>query len=323
MNRLIKSLLRPPYQFFRTIYHKLTTPRSIGYIFMLHRVDEFEEGHLWPNEHMKITPDYLDDLLSKLEKKYDIIPLTDVPDRLKHRTNRKFIVFTMDDGYKDNFTKALPVFKKHNTPFTIFITTNFPDNEAVLWWYELEDLLLNNSSVALSNGVTYPALTEQDKCDSFMKIREEILKLDQADITSQLNELFSNYNINWTSKCNELCMSWSDIKSISKEPLVTIGGHTKHHYNLKQLSSETDVYNEVKEGLNLLKTKSDLIPEVFAYPFGSSNEAGDREYEVLSRFNFKASCIAYGGPCTKKNTANKDSLPRIMLTQNFKPEDLK
>ena len=323
LKNAFKFLLRPPYHFFRNIYHKLTTPCSIGYIFMLHRVDEFEEGHLWPNEHMKVTPDFLDKTLKVLKEKYDIIPLTEVPARLKHRAFRKFIVFTMDDGYKDNFTKALPVFKKHDLPFTIFITTNFPDNEAVLWWYELEDLLLKNSSITLSNGITYLATTEKEKCDSFMKIREEILKLDQTNIISELNRLFSGYDINWTSKCDELCMSWADIEAIAKEPLVTIGGHTMHHYNLKELTTEDFVFSEVESGLKILEEKAGITPEVFAYPFGSSNEAGDREYDVLSRFNFKASCIAYGGPCTKKNTKNKDALPRIMLTQNFKSEDLK
>ena len=108
---------------------------------MLHRVDDFETGKLWCNEHMKVTPDFLDSLIIKLKEKYDIIPLTEVPSRLKQKNKRKFIVFTMDDGYKDNLTKALPVFKKHNAPYTIFVTTDFPDKKAVLWWYELEDNL--------------------------------------------------------------------------------------------------------------------------------------------------------------------------------------
>lgn len=42
------------------------------------------------------------------------------------------MVFTMDDGYKDNYTNALPIFKKYNVPYTIFVTTNFPDRQAIL-----------------------------------------------------------------------------------------------------------------------------------------------------------------------------------------------
>jgi len=322
---IVKSILRPPYHFTKWLYHHTLKrpPKSFGYIFMLHRVDDFELGHLWCNEHMKVAPEFLDSTIASLKEKYDIIPLSDVPLRLTQKNKRKFIVFTMDDGYKDNYTKALLVFKKHNVPYTIFVATDFPDKKALLWWYELEDLLLKNESVALSNGITYPAHNYQEKCDSFMKIREEILKLNQLDLENELNKLFSNYKINWTSQCQKLCLSWDDIKTLENEPLVTIGAHTKHHYNLKQLATEGDVKEEVQACVELLKQKADINPSVFAYPFGSPVEAGEREFKVLSEFPFTCSCIACGGPCTKENTKNLNSLPRVMFKQDFKMEDLK
>ena len=322
---LIKSMLRLPYRFAKWLYHHTLkrNPKSLGYIFMLHRVDDFEEGHLWCNEHMKITPVFLDKTIASLKEKYEIISLSEVPQRLKQRNKRKFIVFTMDDGYKDNFTKALPVFKKHNVPYTIFVTTDFPDRKAVLWWYELENLLLTNDNVTLSNGIIYPSHNYEEKCDSFLKIREEILKLNQLDLENELNKLFTYYKTNWTSQCEKLCLSWDDIKTLKNEPLVTIGAHTKHHYNLKQLATENVVRDEVQTGIDLLKEKAGIEPIVFAYPFGSSAEAGEREYKILSAFSFTCSCIAYGGACTTKNTKNLSSLPRIMFKQDFKMEDLK
>lgn len=322
---ILKSILRPPYHFAKWLYHHTIkrSAKSLGYIFMLHRVDYFVSGHLWCNEHMKVTPDFLDSTISSLKEKYDFIPFCDIPVILSQKNKRKFIVFTMDDGYKDNYTKALSVFKKHNVPYTVFVTTDFPNKKAILWWYELEDLLLANESVSLSNGITYSAHNYQEKCDSFMKIRQEILKLNQLDLENELNKLFANYKINWTSQCEKLCLSWDDIKALKNEPLVTIGAHTRHHYNLKQLATENDVKEEVQAGVDLLKQKSGVNPTVFAYPFGSSAEAGEREFKVLSEFPFVCSCIAYGGPCTKKNTQNLSSLPRIMFKQDFKPEDLK
>lgn len=320
----LKPVLRPPYHALKWIFHHTIKrpPKTLGYIFMLHRVDEFEEGHLWCNEHMKVTPDFLDKTISELKEKYDIIPLQNVPERLNQKSKRKFIVFTMDDGYKDNYTKALLVFKKHNVPYTIFVTTDFPDRKAILWWYELEDLLLANNSITLSNGITYPAKTYEEKCDSFLKIREEILKLNQLDLENELNKLFANYKINWTSQCEKLCLSWDDIKDLQKEPLVTIGAHTKHHYNLKQLVTEEEVKYEVQVGINLLKEKAGIIPEVFAFPFGSATEAGEREFNVLADMPFVCSCIATGGACTKENKDTLSSLPRVMLKQDFTINEL-
>ena len=317
---LVKFILRPPYHMAKWLYHHTLKryPKSLGYIFMLHRVDDFEDGHLWCNEHMKVTPAFLDEQIETLKKDYDIISLSEVPHRLKLKIKRKFIVFTMDDGYKDNYTKALPIFKNHNVPYTIFLTTDFPDRAAVLWWYELEDLLLKNESVTLSNGIVYPSSTYEEKCESFLRIREEILKLNQLDLESELNRLFKDYEINWKRQCEKLCLSWDDIRELKNEPLVTIGAHTKHHYNLKQLATENDVKEEVKSGIDLLKQNAGIDPIVFAYPFGSPTEAGEREYRILSNFPFVCSCIAYGGACTKVNVKNLSSLPRIMLMENLK-----
>ena len=308
----------------RKLYYNIfkRPPKTLGYIFMLHRVDEYEAGHLWCNEHMKVTPYFLDQQIKLLKQKYDIISFKDVPARLKQKNKRKFIVFTMDDGYKDNYTKALPVFKNNNVPYTIFVATDFPDKKAVLWWYELEDLLLNNKSVTLSNGISYPSSNYNEQCDSFLKIREEILKLNQLNLENELNQLFSNYNINWTKKCDELCLSWNEIKELQKEPLVSIGGHTQHHYNLKELNTEDDVKDEVLAGVLRLQEMTEFVPDVFAYPFGSPNEAGEREYKVLSQLPFVCSCIAYGGACTKYSKDNY-SLPRYMFNKDFNINDLK
>ena len=101
-------------------------------------------------------------------------------------------------------------------------------------------------------------------------------------------------------------MSWDDLKKLKDEPLVTIGGHTKHHYNLKQLADEEKVSDEVKDGCNLLKEKTGIDVQVFAYPFGSPSEAGEREFKVLSKFGFKNSVIAYGGACNINNCENND-----------------
>ena len=322
---IIKDYITPFYHIAKWLYHHTIqrTPKSLGYIFMLHRVADFEEGHLWCNEHMKITPSFLDEQIELLKKEFDIISLTDVPLYLSKRNRRKFIVFTMDDGYKDNYTNALSIFKKHSVPYTIFVATDFPDRTAILWWYELEDLLLTNKSLTLSNGITYPANNYKEKCDSFLRIREEILKLNQLNLENELNNLFSYYKVDWYSHCHDLCLSWEDINELKKEHLVTIGAHTQHHFNLKQLSTSDEVKKEILSGTSILKEKAGIEPNVFAYPFGSQTEASEREFKIISELPFKCACVAYGGPCTKLNKKTIFSLPRIMFKEDFKIDDLR
>ena len=324
LRRRMKRTLKKSRAFRWLHRHTLGRPRKpLGYIFMLHRVDEIDEGRLRCNENMKVSPAFLERQLARLKRRYDIIPLADVRGRLQKKSRRQFVVFTMDDGYKDNLTKALPLFKKHNAPYTIFVTTDFPDRSAVLWWYELEDILLARESVTLSNGTTYPARTAEEKCDSFLRIREEILKLDQLDLENELNRLFAPLKVDWSRQCETLCLSWDDIRKLKGEPLVTIGAHTKHHHNLRLLASADDVRDEVRLGAETLKAQADIDCTVFAYPFGTPSEAGEREHAVLAEFPFACSCMAFGGACTAESARNIHALPRIMFTEDFSEEDLK
>ena len=284
---------------------------------MLHRVSDWEDNKLFSNENMKVSPTSLDKFLSIIKKKYNIIKSEDIIKYTSCKHDKPFIVFTMDDGYKDNYSKALPIFKKHNIPFTIFLASNFPQNTAVLWWYELEDLIINNQIITLSNGKIYSCKTKEEKEKSFLDIRLEILKLNQTNIIKELNSLFNNYKIDWSIKCKELCLSWENIKELKNESLVTIGAHTLHHYNLKALNSKEEIKVEIEKGLKLLQDKASLSTKIFAYPYGSSNEVGDREIETIKSMNFDFAFLSYGGNINKKNIKNIYYLPRNMLTEEI------
>lgn len=285
---------------------------------MLHRVSEINNNGIIWNENMKVSPQKLDALLSQYVKKYDIIRLEDVPDRMRSNCKRRFVVFTMDDGYRDNLTEALPIFKKHNVPYTIFLTTDFMDRKAILWWYTIEQMLLKYDNITLSNGVTYHASTFKEKCDSFLKIREVILTLDPHNLLNELKNLFNQYDVDWFNAVSNLALSWDDVTMLKKEPLVTLGAHTQHHYNLKKLRTQNDISKEVMNGYNILERKAEIQPSVFAYPFGSISEADEREFETLRCIDprIKLAVCSCGGPVTSHHT-DLFSLPRIMMDSNF------
>lgn len=319
----LKIKLRPYYFRFRNLIYGLSgKPEIKGLVLMLHRVDEWDSSKIYYNEHLKVSPKTLERHIQGLLRYFEPISVADIPDRIANPKSKPFVVFTMDDGYKDNLTKALPVFKKYNVPYTIFLATDFPDNEAVMWWYELEDLLLKHKSIKLSNGMVFPSETKQEKEESFLAIRQLILDLDQEKLEAELNNLFSSYDINWRSKVRELSLTWDDVEILKREPLVSIGGHTKHHYNLKQLKSKEEVQKEIKEGCDVLYNKSRIKPNSFAYPFGSPNEASEREYKAVEEMHlFDLGFKAFGG-CIKDWPDNLYSLPREILLENTKLENI-
>ena len=296
---------------------------GIATIFMLHRVSPFETDKLLPNENMKISPEFLEKIIIELrEKKYEFISLDRLSQILGNKEKvEKKIVFTLDDGYKDNYELAYPVFKKYNVPFTIYITTSFPEKSAVLWWYVLEDLIIANNQLTLSNGKKYICGTTQEKINAFMEIREIIISFAPNEFLKKLNELFANYSVNWYKYSNVLTMSWEDIQKLSQDELVTIGGHTTNHFALNMLSKD-EVVKEVLDANQLIELKTGKKVNHFSYPFGSRKEIGKREFDIIKSLNFKTSTTTRNGNIYYAHNGFMECMPRVMLIENFDIQEL-
>lgn len=292
-------------------------------IFTIHRVHPFENGKLFPNENMKISPEFLEKFIIALkEEGYEFISLDKLYEILQNGEKvKKLIVFTLDDGYKDNYEIAYPIFKKHHVPFTIYITTSFPNKEALLWWYVLEDILISNDKIVLGDGRVFNCKTTEEKNELFLKIREIIIRFEKNNFQARLDELFKNYQIDWKIKCEELAMSWEQIVELSKESLCTIAGHTKNHYALNQLT-EIEIVNEIIDANKILEAKTGQKIWHFAYPFGSRNEINEREFGILKQLNFKTATTTRRGTIYLEHKNHLECLPRIMLTENFEIKEI-
>ena len=142
MNRLKPALLKAQLELIRLLQlHRLLDRRwgGVGAIFTLHHVrPEPHRDAFAPNRILDITPQFLARTLERVrELGYDV-----VTDRLADGSSaRRFVAFTLDDGYRDNLTHAAAVFERFDAPFTVYVTTAMPDGCALLWWEHLEDVV--------------------------------------------------------------------------------------------------------------------------------------------------------------------------------------
>jgi len=297
--------------------------QGIATIFMLHRVAPFEKDKLFPNENMKVSPEFLEEFIIELKNKgYSFLSLDELYEILqKQKQIKKCIIFTLDDGYKDNYEIAYPIFKKYNIPFTVYVTTSFLNKNVILWWYSLEKLIIENNELNIRDRI-YKCKTYEEKNQTFLEIRKIILKLNQKDLLSELNTLFKDYNINWYEFNDKVCMNWDDVINLSKDSLCTIGGHTKNHFAFNRLT-KNEIINQIVEADKEIEAKINKKIEHFAYPFGTKNEVGKKETEIVKELNFKTVTTTRRGNIylEHKNVVNC-CLPRIMLTENFKITDI-
>jgi len=299
---------------FRTLYN-LIYNKPIGQIYMLHRVCLFEEGKISLNENMKVSPEFLEQFIVENLGKYDFLSLDQISNSITKKQNprRPFIAFTLDDGYFDNYQFAFPIFCKYNIPFTIYVTTGFVDRISLLWWYQLEDVVMQNDLVTLSNGMHFNCETIQNKETSFLQIRKIILELPSRDFDKSVRELFSNYSLELEKYSKELILTWDQILQMSKDPLCTIAAHTVTHRRMSELSDE-DLLVEISKSKNIIENKIKKEVIHFAYPFGTGFEVNEKAVDMVKKSGFQTATFANGG-VIRKQDRDLFRLTRIMLIE--------
>lgn len=119
-------------------------------ILMYHKVSNSETDFLTVNVLQ------LKQQLIWLKEHYQIIKLSDL---YQHITSKKALppkalLITFDDGYKNNFELAYPIFKELNLPFCIFLVANFI-NHSVDYDNQIQDFLNINNLEEMSDLAEY------------------------------------------------------------------------------------------------------------------------------------------------------------------------
>ena len=127
--------------------HNATHPK-LGVVLMLHRVVENRSTEPEKRE-LEITPEFLVETIVRYrEQGYRFVSIDQVCNILEGKEKVKpFVCLTFDDGYQDNYTVALPLFKRLEVPFAVYVTTGFIDNRLPMWWYPDEKLGLNREEL--------------------------------------------------------------------------------------------------------------------------------------------------------------------------------
>jgi len=290
---------------------------TLGIVYMLHHICEKDAKLIPTNEDLKVSPAFLEKIILRYKSLgFDFVSLDQLYEMLRSgETNRRpFVAFTIDDGYLDNYTNALPVFEKYDVPFTIFVATDFIDKKAILWWDCVEELIMTHESVTTSDGKTYPCQTFQQRWNTFRYLRERILNLDQNCLEQGLNDMFARYDIDWYGPIKEKGMTWSQVEELADLPLCTIGGHTVSHPSLKKISPE-EAEQEIREGIERIAQFIKQPVRYFAYPYGTPHEIGEREFRIIERLGIQLAFMAHQGCITVDNMKHVTRLPRVYLKE--------
>ena len=292
-------------------------------IFMLHRVSPGVPHELNSNRGLKVAPEFLRHFLREVQESgYRFVSLDELHGRLTAGQSLEGLAaITLDDGYADNHTIAYPIFREMGVPFAIYVTTCFPEGTAILWWYWLEQVLQRSDRVELQDGTRIETGTAGEKDRAFLQLRQMIVNRGDAGQAEFLRSLVKNNSVDFHSVSRDLAMTWEQIEELSRDELVTIGGHTASHVSLAGLT-ESQIRTEVLGGHALIAKHTGRPVEHFAYPFGGRLEAGAREFRILKTLGLKTTVTTRRGTLYPGHRHHMECLPRINVDEAFRVGDI-
>ena len=295
--------------------------RGRACILCYHRVlpDDKVKTDKGPDSSLVMSVSMFEEQMKFLSETYRVLSMDDFLKHIESDSNEFVIVITFDDGYKDNLVYALPILEKYKIPSTIYIITRLPQGDTWMWWYEIWDHLNTVQYLAFNDknrNFKWNLSTQRRKLICFNDLSKMMLDISSDECKLLLKKITKNIDL---KKYTEICLDWGEIQVLDRHPLITIGAHSHTHPNLNKLSRE-DSLTEMLSSKFLLEEKLKHSVDHFAYPYGTKNEATQREFEMIIECGFHTAVTTRLEKLERPNLNRipRTGVPPFLSLQGFK-----
>jgi peptidoglycan/xylan/chitin deacetylase (PgdA/CDA1 family) len=260
------------------------------YCFNYHRIGEAQETAFDPGT-FSCTQERFREQVALIRERFEIIGLERVSRLLdsRERLRRPSALITLDDGYIDNYSLALPVLREFDATAAFFVPTAFVGSNKLPWWDEISWLLRHArvSEILLAGS------------EASFSLRPEVL---HRTIRLVLRLVKSRINMPMKEQVEEIrtaCrtegqvgdgegpqfVNWSHLREMLQIGME-IGSHTHSHNILSHLNVDRQ-----REELALSKEilEAELHAEVrsIAYPVGMEGSFTVETCEIAHSLGYR------------------------------------
>ena len=288
---------------------------------MYHRVTHF---FLDP-QLLTVTPERFAEHVAFLKKTGRLLTIGQFEDVLKKGDlfPPRSTLITFDDGYADNYKKALPILKRADAEAIFFISTANIGTRKEFWWDNLERIFVGNSvparlSIRIAEKVyDLPTENARNRTFAYRQFHKILKPLDHQMREEVMNKLLTWANLSIDGRETHRSMTEEEVRLLSKSSAAHIGAHTKNHIMLSSLSSENQKV-EIAEGKEDLERMTGKTVRYFSYPFGGKSDYTRETVEICKDLGFTAAFGGFHG-IVRKGTAVFE-LPRVIARNWSVPE---
>ena len=198
-----------------------------------------------------------DQQIGFIKRHYNPVSIVDVVNHYDMGTKlpKNAVLITFDDGFRDNYTNAFPILKKHDVPAVIFLSTEFIGGNTTLWFDKLAYIINNTKHDRINLSDEFVREITSDNKLSVIEDTLEYLKIipntERLSILKKLEEnntdLLSEMPLSDSST-----MTWDQVREMDKS-VIDFGSHSITHPILSQLSDE-ELDEEISESKIIIES---------------------------------------------------------------------
>ena len=262
-----------------------------GCCLIFHRAVASADWAGLPNRGFHLDLGYLERLIGYVRARgWDIVTMDEALRRIARPGQRRFVNFSLDDGYRDTAEQVVPLFQRLGAPITVFVATGLPDGTMRMRDAGLETILATAERVT-DAGQTYVLDTPQHRRDAYRAIST---RWSRAEGDAEYVQFCTRHGEDADRLDILHRITWPMLRGMCKRPGVEIGAHTVSHPHVAALD-DAAAFAELQGSRSRLQEMLGVDARHFAFPFGQPSDCGERDFAFARQAGFASAATTVKG----------------------------
>ena len=204
--------------------------------------------------HRFREPEPLARQLQHIRKHYSPVSMKQVSDWLSNAgpLPENALAVTVDDGYRDFYQVAHPVFREYGIPVTVYLVSGFLDRRLWLWVDQVRYAFLHSPAPSFRQDLsghpprTFELGTTESRKAAGHAVAEAAKKLANSARLQLLERLPNQLEIDLPEDAppEHEPMHWEEARELAAGGIVELGAHTCTHPVLSRIASQQELEDE-------------------------------------------------------------------------------
>jgi peptidoglycan/xylan/chitin deacetylase (PgdA/CDA1 family) len=252
-------------------------------ILLYHRINDDRDPFLpsMPVDQFRRQMEYV-------ARNFKIVTLDDIAEGRITNSHRHHVAITFDDGYRDNFTSALPILKELGLPATIFLATGYIGTGTIPWYDQVclaFKLATRSALVSITEGAPAGPLKSQEQRLALLEqVLDWLRAIENDGRVEAIKMLVHALGVPPSLSLPNYMLGWDEAKQMMANK-IAFGAHTVTHPVLSRMPLKA-LQHEVQQSKKTIEQKLKLTVRHFAYPFGREMHCGEMARRIVAECGF-------------------------------------